>query len=128
MDIEKIGETYTNFRNTAEEAFKLLDGLIGHMQNAADNGDSQAGEWVEQLKKIASTFQDGQGSADSLLQQFHGVLSLLGQKNEAENKEGGENSGTANMISSLLNSDLGKSLESGAMQNIGSTLLGKLFK
>lgn len=127
MDIEKISQTYTTFRNTAEQAFKLLDGVMGSMQNAADNGDSQAGEWVEQLKKVAATFQDGQGSADNLLQQFHSVMSLLGEKNDSEGKEG-EGSGSSDLISSFLKSDLGKSLESSAMEKIGSNFLGKFFK
>lgn len=127
MDFDKIGQTYTSFRETAEQAFKLLDGVMASMQNAADNGDSQAGEWVEQLKKVASTFEDGHGNADDLVQQFHGVMSMLGNKSEGENKEGGESS-SSNMISSFLQSDLGKSIESSAMEKIGSGFLSKLFK
>ncbi|WP_237442380.1 hypothetical protein [Saccharibacter sp. 17.LH.SD] len=127
MDFEKISENYTQFRSTAEQAFQLLDGLIGKMQGAADNGDSQAGEWVNELKKAADLFQGSQGNIGELLQNVHGVMSLLGQNN-SENKEGGENNATTNVVSNFLNSDLGKSFASGTAEKIGGGFLSKLFK
>lgn len=127
MDIDKISQTYSQFHDTAQQAFQLLEDVMTKMQTAADNGDTQAGEWVGELQKVAETFQGGQTHASDLLQQFHGVMSTIGQKSEGDAKEG-NNNGLSNLVSNFLQSDIGKSLEAGAMEKIGSGFLSKFFK
>ncbi|MBA5725188.1 hypothetical protein [Bombella favorum] len=118
MDIEKIEQSYTQFRNTAQEAFQLIDRLIGQMQDASQNGDTQAGEWAESLQRIASIFQNGQGHAGDLVGQLAGLVSHLGEKSGDEGSSE-QSGGFANF---------GKTLQQDVIQEIGSGLLSKFFR
>ncbi|MCX5615530.1 hypothetical protein NQF87_00835 [Bombella sp. TMW 2.2559] len=118
MDIEQIEQSYTQFRNTAQEAFQLIDRLIGQMQDASQNGDTQAGEWADSLQKVASIFQSGQGHAGDLVGQLAGLVSQLGEKNGGEGSSE-QNSGFASF---------GKALQQDVIQEIGGSLLKKFFR
>ncbi|MCL1513117.1 MULTISPECIES: hypothetical protein [Acetobacteraceae] len=118
MDIEQIEQSYTQFRNTAQQAFQLIDRLIGQMQDASQNGDAQAGEWAASLQQISSIFQNGQGHAGDLVGQLAGLVSHLGEKNGGESS-GEQGSGFASF---------GKALQQDVIQEIGGNLLSKFFR
>ncbi|MCX5613922.1 hypothetical protein [Bombella saccharophila] len=118
MDIEQITQSYTQFRNTAQEAFQLIDRLTGQMQEASQNGDEQAGEWAESLQKISSIFQNGQGHAGDLVGQLAGLVSHLGEKTDGASS--GEQGGDV--------ANFGKSLQQDVIQEIGGALLKKFLR
>ncbi len=117
MDIEQIEQSYTQFRNTAQQAFQLIDRLIGQMQDASQNGDTQAGEWAASLQQVANIFQSGQGHAGDLVGQLAGLVSHLGEKNG--NAASSEQDGFASF---------GKALQQDVIQEIGGSLLKKFFR
>lgn len=118
MDLEKIEQSYTQFRNTAQEAFQLIDRLIGQMQDASQNGDAQAGEWAASLQQVANIFQNGQGHAGDLVGQLAGLVSHLGEKSGGEDSAE-QNGGFASF---------GKTLQQDVIQEIGGSLLKKFFR
>lgn len=124
MDLSKIEQAYTQYGDVIQQAFQLLDNLITKMREAAANGDDKAAEWADELQKISQTLQGGQSHIGQLLQQFHGVMSALG--NSDAKTESGHS--VSDLVSGFLNTDAGKSIQQGAMAKLGENFLGRFFK
>ncbi|TPW35464.1 hypothetical protein [Oecophyllibacter saccharovorans] len=138
MDLSKLEQAYTQYAGVAQQAFQLLENLISKMQEAAQNGDEKAGHWAAELQQVVQTLEGGQTHIGTLLQQFHGALSAFeGNSSAAASTtaagseagaagtaaSGTSSHGLGGLVSDFLNSDIGKSIEQGALGK-----LGKMFK
>ncbi|TPW36706.1 hypothetical protein [Oecophyllibacter saccharovorans] len=136
MDLSKLEQAYTQYAGVAQQAFQLLENLISKMQEAAQNGDEKAGHWAAELQQVVQTLEGGQTHIGTLLQQFHGALSAFGGNSSAASTtdtteagatgtaaSGATSHGLGGLVSDFLNSDIGKSIEQGALGK-----LGKMFK
>lgn len=71
MDIATIDDNYDKLTNQSQQTIQALTTLAQKLQAAADKGDTNAREWMLDLKEIAIGVRDEQSQVTSLLQSIH---------------------------------------------------------
>lgn len=72
MDVETVDREYQQLEQQSQQLTTALQQLAEKMQGASGAGDSQAKEWLLDLKGIALQIQQEQLQVGALLQALHG--------------------------------------------------------
>jgi len=79
MDADTIDQEYEKLQTEFQDVAKTVQGLAEKMQAAAKDGDSNATEWLSDLKQVAQDISDEQSQANTLLRAIHGFVSNAAQ-------------------------------------------------
>lgn len=74
VDPETIDQNYAQLRQQGQQTAALIQALAGKLQAAAATGDSNAREWMLDLKEIALGVQQEEGQTSLLLQSIHSMV------------------------------------------------------
>ncbi len=87
MDAQTIDQEYAKLQTEFQDVAKTVQGLAEKMQAAEKAGDTNATDWLSDLKLIAQDISDEQTQANTLLQAIHGWVNDLAQASEATEAE-----------------------------------------
>jgi hypothetical protein len=74
MDIQTIDSQYSQLQTQAQQTVAELKDLATKLQTAASAGNTDAREWLLDLKSIAIAIQSEQNQVSNLLQALHGFV------------------------------------------------------
>jgi hypothetical protein len=77
MNTQTIDQEYEKLQTEFQDVAQTVKGLAEKMQAAEKAGDSNATEWLADLKQIAEDIRDEQTQANALLQAIHGFISNI---------------------------------------------------
>lgn len=84
MDVATIDQQFDQLQSQAQETIGELKGLAAKLQGAAQSGNTDAREWLLDLKSIALAIQAEQNQVGLLLQALHGFVANQGQQLAAQ--------------------------------------------
>jgi alanyl-tRNA synthetase len=79
MDADTIDEEYEKLQTEFQDVAKTVQSLAEKMQAAEKAGDSNATEWLSDLKQVAQDISDEQSQANTLLQAIHSFVGNAAQ-------------------------------------------------
>jgi hypothetical protein len=74
VDPETVDQNYAQLQQQGQQTAGLIQALAGKLQAAAAAGDSNAREWMLDLKEIALGVQQEEGQVSLLLQSIHSMV------------------------------------------------------
>ena len=74
MDPETVDQNYAQLQQQGQQTAALIQTLAGKLQAAAAAGDSNAREWMLDLKEITLGVQQEEGQVSLLLQSIHSMV------------------------------------------------------
>ena len=74
MDPQTVDQNYAQLQQQGQQTASLLQTLAGKLQAAAAAGDTNAREWMLDLKEIALGVQQEEGQVSLLLQSIHSMV------------------------------------------------------
>jgi hypothetical protein len=74
VDPETVDQNYAQLQQEGQQTASLIQALAGKLQAAAAAGDTNAREWMLDLKEIALGVQQEEGQTSLLLQSIHSMV------------------------------------------------------
>ena len=74
MDPETVEANYAQLQQQGQQTAALIQALAGKLQAAATAGDTNAREWMLDLKEVALGVQQEEGQTSLLLQSIHSMV------------------------------------------------------
>ena len=71
MDVSTIDQNYADLQQESQETIDAITKLAQKLQAATDAGDTNAREWMLDLKDVAVSLRDEQTKVSALLQSLH---------------------------------------------------------
>ena len=153
MDPQTVDQNYAQLQQQGQQTASLLQTLAGKLQAAAAAGDSNAREWMLDLKEIALGVQQEEGQVSLLLQSIHSMVDNhvqstgqpgyqqqgyqqqpgyqqgYQQQQPGYQQQGGMGGmgGGGGMLQSFLGGGFGRAIVTGAGFGIGDDLINKIF-
>ena len=152
MDPQTVDQSYAQLQQQAQQTTALIQTLAGKLQAAAAAGDSNAREWMLDLKEITLGVQQEEGQVSLLLQSIHSMVDNHVQSNtqpgyqqsgyqqQPQYQQGyqqpqyqqnaggmGGGMGGGGMLQQFLGGGFGRAIVSGAGFGIGDDLINKIF-
>jgi uncharacterized phage infection (PIP) family protein YhgE len=151
MDIQTIDNNYNQLQSQAAQTVQELKDLAVKLQTAAGAGNTDAREWLLDLKSIALAIQAEQNQVSNLLQSLHGFVEHQAQQlpQQLPPQQGWGNpppqgypqqqgyppqgyggypqAGGGGILGGLFNSGFGRAIVTGAGFGIGDDLINKIF-
>ncbi|MGC1784787.1 MAG: hypothetical protein WA708_19895 [Acidobacteriaceae bacterium] len=143
MDVETIDQQYAQLQSASQQVAEELKDLAAKLQAESANGNSQAREWVLDLKEIALAIQSQQQQMAGLLQAIHGFVANENQAYAANYppqsyqqpgypQPGFLQSGALGQprqggFGGFLQSGFGRAMEMGLGFGLGDDLIKKIF-
>jgi hypothetical protein len=150
VDPQTVDQNYAQLQQQGQQTASLLQALAGKLQTAAAAGDTNAREWMLDLKEIALGVQQEEGQVSLLLQSIHSMVDnhvqSIGQPGYQQQQgyqqpgyqqqgyqpgyqqQGGMGGmGGGGMLQSFLGGGFGRAIVSGAGFGIGDDIINKIF-
>lgn len=135
MDTQTIDQAYAQLQTEFQDVATTVKGLAEKMQAAQKAGDTNAQEWLLDLKQIAMDVNDEQTQANLLLQAIHQYVSETVQaapqtgypQQPMAAPAGGMLGGAGGPFAGLLGGGFGRAMELGAGVGLGSSLISSIF-
>ena len=131
MDPQTVDQNYAQLQQQGQQTASLLQTLAGKLQAAAAAGDTNAREWMLDLKEIALGVQQEEGQVSLLLQSIHSMVDnhvqSTGQPGYQQQGGMGGMGGGGGMLQSFLGGGFGRAIVTGAGFGIGDDLINKIF-
>ena len=145
MDIQTIDQFYQQVQAQDQSIAQELQGLAGKLQAASQGGNSDAREWLLDLREVALAVQAQQQQMAQLLQAIHAMWQSQLQAMPAAAQGGylpqstvqnaaapafsrpAGSGGLMGALSGFLGSGFGQAMEMGAGIGLGEDLINKLF-
>ncbi len=142
MDLMTIDQNYQQLQTQSQTMAQAFQALAGKLSQAADGGNTQAREWLLDLREIAVNLRDQEAQMAALLQNLHGYFSSAQNAlpaapapypQQAAYPQRGfapaapAQGGFMGMLGGLLNSGFGQAIEMGAGFAVGDDLINKIF-
>jgi uncharacterized protein YoxC len=142
MDTETIDREYEKLQTEFSDVAKTVQGLAEKMQAAEKAGDSNATEWLGDLKQIAQDISDEQSQANTLLQAIHGFVGSVAQAQaepptEQQQAAYQQRSGFGGMMGGgmmggpfggFLGGGFGQAMMMGGGIGLGQSLIASIFR
>jgi hypothetical protein len=71
VDVQTIDQNYAELQRESQETIDAITKLAQKLQAASDAGDTNAREWMLDLKEVAVSLRDEQTKVSGLLQSLH---------------------------------------------------------
>jgi uncharacterized phage infection (PIP) family protein YhgE len=153
MDIQTIDNNYNQLQSQAAQTVQELKDLAVKLQTAAGAGNTDAREWLLDLKSIALAIQAEQNQVSNLLQALHGFVENQSQQlpqqlpqqqpwgsqpqqpyyppqqgyPQQQGYGGYPQQQGGGFLGGLFNSGFGRAIVTGAGFGIGDDLINKIF-
>jgi hypothetical protein len=154
VDPQTVDQNYAQLQQQGQQTASLLQALAGKLQTAAAAGDTNAREWMLDLKEIALGVQQEEGQVSLLLQSIHSMVEnhvqSTGQPGYQQQQGyqqpgyqqgyqpgyqqqggmggmGGGGMGGGGMLQSFLGGGFGRAIMTGAGFGIGDDIINKIF-
>jgi signal transduction histidine kinase len=141
MDIQTIDQQYQQLQAEAQQVGQQLQTLAGKLQAAAQGGNTDAREWLLDLREVALGIQAEQQQMTQVLQAIHAMWQNQAQQLQAmpaampgylpagmaQNAAAVQQGGLMGALDGFLNSGFGRAIEMGAGFGLGDDLINKLF-
>ncbi|HWC86199.1 MAG TPA: hypothetical protein VG388_06655 [Solirubrobacteraceae bacterium] len=137
MDTATIDQAYGRLQAEFQDVAKSVQDLAGKLQAAAQAGNSDAKEWLLDLKQIALDVKDEQVQVNELLQAIHAYIDSSNQQFQQMPQYqqapfggggglfGGRRGG--GMFGNFLGGGFGQAIEVGAGLGLGEDLINSIF-
>jgi hypothetical protein len=140
VDPETVEANYAQLQQQGQQTAALIQALAGKLQAAATAGDTNAREWMLDLKEVALGVQQEEGQTSLLLQSIHSMVDnhvqtavppqyqqqppqyqqQYQQQPQYQQQGGGA-------LQRFLGGGLGRAIVTGAGFGIGDDLINKIF-
>jgi hypothetical protein len=142
VDPQTVDQNYAQLQQQAQQTASLIQALAGKLQAAAAAGDTNAREWMLDLKEVALGVQQEEGQVSLLLQSIHSMVDnhvqSLGQPQyqqgqyqqgqyQQQYQQPQYQQGGGGMLQQFLGGGFGRAIVSGAGFGIGDDLINKIF-
>src|ERR1700733_13308924 len=141
MDTSRIDQTYQQLQTEFQDVANSIQTLAQKLQAAGQAGDTNAREWLLDLKQIPLDVKDEQIQVNGLLQAIHTFVDNSHQQLQQQvpqyqqvqyqpQQMGGGmfgGGGGGGMVGGLLNSGFGRAMEVGAGIGLGEDLINSIF-
>jgi hypothetical protein len=124
VDPETVDQNYAQLEQQGQQTAALIEALAGKLQAAAAEGDSNAREWMDDLREIALGVQQEEGQTSLLLQSIHSMVGNHVQA--AAQPRYQQNGGGRGTLQRFLGGGLGRAIVGGAGFGIGNDLVNKM--
>jgi hypothetical protein len=138
MDTQTIDQEYEKLQTEFGDVAKTVQGLAEKMQTAEKAGDTNATEWLADLKQIAQDISDEQSQANTLLQAIHGFVNDVAQAQAGQQQpqqgagpfSGGMMGGgmMGGPFGGFLGGGFGRAMMMGGGIGLGESLIGSIFR
>ena len=153
MDPQTVDQNYAQLQQQGQQTASLIQALAGKLQTAAAAGDTNAREWMLDLREIALGVQQEEGQVSLLLQSIHSMVDNHVQSNgqpgyqqqgyqqqgyqqpqyqpqgyqQPQFQQQGGMGGGGGILQSFLGGGFGRAIVSGAGFGIGDDIINKIF-
>jgi len=141
VDPETVDQNYAQLQQQAQQTAALIQTLAGKLQAAAAAGDSNAREWLLDLKEITLGVQQEQGQVSLLLQSIHSMVDnhvqsqqpsyqpqyQQPQYQQPQYQQAPYQQGAGGMLQQFLGGGFGRAIMTGAGFGIGDDLVRAIF-
>ena len=143
MDTATIDQAYGQLQGEFQDVAKSVQELAGKLQAASQAGNTDAKEWLLDLKQIALDVKDEQVQVNELLQAIHSYVDNSNQQVQQmpqfqqQPQQGGGmlgggggmfgGRGGGGMFGNFLGGGFGRAMEMGAGIGIGDQLINSIF-
>jgi hypothetical protein len=147
MDPETVDQNYAQLQQQGQQTAGLLQALAGKLQAAAAAGDTNAREWMLDLREITLGVQQEQGQVSLLLQSIHSMVDnhVQGTTQPQYQQPGYQQSqyqpgyqqqgyqqpqyqqGAGGMLQQFLGGGFGRAVVTGAGFGIGDDIIKAIF-
>ncbi|HWF24662.1 MAG TPA: hypothetical protein VG275_04405 [Solirubrobacteraceae bacterium] len=143
MDTATIDQAYGRLQGEFEDVAKSVQELAGKLQAAAQAGNTDAKEWLLDLKQIALDVKDEQVQVNEVLQAIHSYVDNSNQQfqqmpqyQQVPQQGGGMMGGGGGlfggrrgggMFGNFLGGGFGQAMEMGAGIGLGEDLINSIF-
>ena len=131
MDPETVDQNYAQLQQQGQQTAGLLQALAGKLQAAAAAGDTNAREWMLDLKEIALGVQQEEGQVSLLLQSIHSMVDNHVQQQpqyqQPQYQGGMGGMGGGGTLQRFLGGGFGRAIMTGAGFGIGDDIINKIF-
>jgi hypothetical protein len=134
VDPETVDQNYAQLQQQGQQTAALIQALAGKLQTAAAAGDSNAREWMLDLKEITLGVQQEEGQMSLLLQSIHSMVDnhvqaapqpqYQQQQYQPQYQQGPGGMGT---LQRFLGGGFGRAIVTGAGFGIGDDIINKIF-
>lgn len=133
MDTSTVDQAYGQLQTEFQGVAKSVQTLAEKLRSAAQSGDTNAREWLLDLKQIALDIKDEQMQANSLLQAIHQYVSESHEQLQQQvpqyqqMPQMGMGGGRGGMLGGLLGGGFGRAMAMGAGFGLGDDLINSIF-
>ena len=151
MDPETVDQNYAQLQQHGQQTTALIQALAGKLQAAAAAGDSNAREWVLDLREITLGVQQEEGQMSLLLQSIHSMVGnhvqavtpaaqpeyqqpqyqqpqyQQPQYQQPQYQQGAGAMGGMGTLQRFLGGGFGRAIVTGAGFGIGDDIINKIF-
>jgi hypothetical protein len=134
MNPETVDSEFAKLQQEAGQAGQAVDAFAQKLQAAASAGDTNAREWLLDLKSIGLQIQQEQLQMQSLLQALHDFTvsqlstSAQGQRQYAPQPRYNQQQGAGGgMLSRFVGGGFGRAIVSGAGFGIGDDIINRIL-
>jgi hypothetical protein len=149
VDPETVDQNYAQLQEQGKKTAALMQALASKLQAAAATGDSNAREWMLDLKEIALGVQQEEGQTSLLLQSIHSMVDnhvqaapqpqyqdpqyqqqpqyQQSQYQQPQYQQGYGGMGGGGTLQRFLGGGFGRAIMTGAGFGIGDDLINKIF-
>jgi hypothetical protein len=152
VDPQTVDQSYAQLQQQAQQTTSLIQTLAGKLQAAAAAGDTNAREWMLDLKEITLGVQQEEGQVQLLLQSIHSMVDNhvqnMGQPSyqqpqyqqpqyqqpqyqqqyqQPQYQQNVGGMGGGGMLQQFLGGGFGRAIVTGAGFGIGDDIINKIF-
>jgi hypothetical protein len=141
VDPETVDQNYAQLQQQGQQTTALIQALAGKLQAAAAAGDSNAREWVLDLREITLGVQQEEGQMSLLLQSIHSMVGNHVQAvtpaaqpqyqqpeyQQPQYQQGAGAMGGMGTLQRFLGGGFGRAIVTGAGFGIGDDIINKIF-
>jgi hypothetical protein len=151
VDPETVDQNYAQLQQQGQQTTALIQALAGKLQAAAAAGDSNAREWVLDLREITLGVQQEEGQMSLLLQSIHSMVDnhvqavtpaaqpeyqqpqyqqpqyQQPQYQQPQYQQGAGAMGGMGTLQRFLGGGFGRAIVTGAGFGIGDDIINKIF-
>jgi uncharacterized protein YhaN len=137
MDTSTIDQAYGQLQAEFQDVAKSVQALAEKLQAAAGSGDSNAREWLLDLKQIALDVKDEQVQVNELLQAIHAYIDENNQHLQQMPQQmpmpmgggmfGGGGPRRGGLFGGLMGGGFGQAMMMGAGIGLGDDLINSIF-
>ena len=138
MDPSTIDQAYNQLQTEFQDVARSVQALAQKLQSAQQSGDTNAREWLLDLKQIALDVKDEQIQVNSLLTAIHGYIDNSNQQLQQQMPQmqpppsaamyGGPGGGRrGGMFGNFLSGGFGRAIEMGAGIGLGEDVVNGIF-